>query len=189
MLRQGGAGTHVLALVDGLAKVLCHERDGSVTWLAFRGPGDLLGEVSVFNGTARTADVVALSPCTATVIEAERFRRFVDRRGLAMALMQQAQARQRESDLYRSELLTLPLVVRLARSLLRLSELAAPDGSSPTLSLTGLTQEEIAQVIGVTRNSAGSGLRLLREAGALETARRVVVIKNLGTLRRWAAMS
>ncbi|MFI1434812.1 cyclic nucleotide-binding domain-containing protein [Streptomyces lydicus] len=51
MLRQGSAGTYLLALTEGLAKVVCREPGGTVTWLAFRGPGDLLGEVSVFNGT------------------------------------------------------------------------------------------------------------------------------------------
>ncbi|RBL81798.1 Crp/Fnr family transcriptional regulator, partial [Streptomyces cavourensis] len=39
MLRQGSAGTHLLALTDGLAKVVCREPGGAVTWLAFRGPG------------------------------------------------------------------------------------------------------------------------------------------------------
>ncbi|WP_432093096.1 Crp/Fnr family transcriptional regulator [Streptomyces sp. bgisy100] len=187
MLRQGDPGTHLLALTDGLAKVVCREADGVTTWLAFRGPGDLLGEVSVFNGTTRTADVIALSPCTTIVLEAQRFRRFVEERGLVMALMRQTLARLRESDLHRTERLTLPLVVRLARSLVRLAELAEPvTGAAPEeLRLTGLTQEEIAQSIGVTRNAVISGLQQLRDTGAVETARRVVVIKDMAALRRW----
>ncbi|REK89969.1 Crp/Fnr family transcriptional regulator [Streptomyces inhibens] len=187
MLRQGSPGTHLLALTDGLAKVVCREPSGAVTWLAFRGPGDLLGEVSVFNGTSRTAEVVALTPCTAVVLEAQRFRRFVEQRGLVMDLMRQALSRLRESDVHRTELLTLPLVVRLARALLRLAELTAPAAEPDVVQLTGLSQEEIAQATGVTRNSVIAGLQRLRDAGAVETARRVIVIKDMKTLRHWAS--
>ncbi|MGC5345048.1 Crp/Fnr family transcriptional regulator [Streptomyces sp. AM 4-1-1] len=186
MLRQGSAGTHLLALTEGLAKVVCREPNGVVTWLAFRGPGDLLGEVSVFNGTPRTAEVVALTPCTAVVLEADRFRRFVEQRGLVMELMRQALSRLRESDAHRTELLTLPLVARLARALLRLAELTAPGTGPDVVRLTGLSQEEIAQAIGVTRNAVITGLHRLRESGAVETARRVIVIKDMEALRGWA---
>ncbi|MEU9565575.1 Crp/Fnr family transcriptional regulator [Streptomyces sp. NPDC048161] len=186
MLRQGSAGTHLLALTDGLAKVVCREPGGVVTWLAFRGPGDLLGEVSVFHGTPRTAEVVALTPCTAVVLEAERFRRFIEQRGLILDLMRQAFSRLRESDAHRTELLTLPLVTRLARALLRLVELTSPGGESEVVRLTGLSQEEIAQATGVTRNAVITGLRRLRESGAVETARRTIVIKDMRALRDWA---
>ena len=197
MLRQGDPGTHLLALTQGLAKVVSRDSDGVATLLAFRGPGDLLGEVAVFDGGTRIADVVALSPCSAVVLEAARFRVFVEQRGLVMALMRQSMARLKESDLLRAELLTLPLVVRLARTLVRLVELAgtvpgrqcAPTTVSlrtAPLRLTGLTQVELAQAIGVTRNAVGSGLKQLRASGAVETARREIVIRDLAKLRAWA---
>lgn len=66
MLRQGEPGTHVLALTEGLVKVVRSQEDGEATHLAFRGPGDLLGEVAVFvDEGERTADVIALRPCRA----------------------------------------------------------------------------------------------------------------------------
>ncbi|MGT2531171.1 Crp/Fnr family transcriptional regulator [Streptomyces nojiriensis] len=187
MLRQGSPGTHLLALTSGLAKVVCREPNGARTWLAFRGPGDLLGEVSVFNGTSRTADVVALTPCTAVVLDAQRFVRFVEERGLVMHLMRQALARMRESDIHRAELQTLPLVVRLARTLLRLAVLTDQRAESNAVRLMGLNQEEVAQAIGVTRNAVISGLGQLRAVGLVETARRVIVIRDVEALQRWAA--
>ncbi|MFD5556185.1 Crp/Fnr family transcriptional regulator [Streptomyces sp. NPDC127068] len=187
MLRQGTPGTHLLALTEGIAQVLRREESGVVTWLAFRGRGDLLGEASVFHGTERTAEVVALTPCTAVVLDALRFQRFVDERGLLLDLIRQAFSRLRESDAHRTELLTLPVVVRLARALLRLAELGGHTDGAGSVRLSGLAQEELAQAIGVTRNAAITGLQRLREAGAVETARRVIVVKDLGALRRWAA--
>ncbi|CAM2920094.1 Crp/Fnr family transcriptional regulator [Streptomyces albus] len=187
MLRQGDEGTHVLALTHGLAKVVTREPGGATTWLAFRGPGSLLGEVSLFNGTTRTADVVALTSCTTVVLEAQRFRRFVEERGLVLDLMRQTLDRLLESDLHRSELLTLPLPVRLARSLLRLAELAAPGDTLGPIRLTGLTQEEIAQAIGVSRNAVGTGLQELRETGVVQTARKAITLTDLEALRSLAA--
>lgn len=188
MLRQGEPGTRLLALVDGLVKVVRREENGETTLLAFRGPGDLLGEVAVFDHRTRIADVVALRPCRAMVLEAARFRAFVENRGLVMDLMQQTIARLRESDLRHAELQRLPLHTRLARSLVRLADLMGPAhaGTAP-LRLTGLTQEELAQAIGVTRNAVVGGLHELRRAGAVETGRRVITIRDMDTLRVWAA--
>jgi CRP-like cAMP-binding protein len=187
MLRQGDPGTHLLALTEGLVKVIRREESGETTLLAFRGPGDLLGEVAVFDEQARIADVVALRPCQAVVLEARSFQAFVERRGLVMELMRQSLARLRESDLRHAELMTLPLCARLARSLVRLADLTAPAqaGVAP-LRLTGLTQEELAQAIGVTRNAVIGGLQRLRRAGAVETARRSITILDMEALRLWA---
>jgi CRP-like cAMP-binding protein len=185
MLRQGDAGTHALALLDGLVKVVRHGRNGEVTLLAFRGPGDLLGEVAVFDGGPRMADVVALRPCRAMVLEANGLRALVTRQGMVSELMVQTLARLRESNLRQAEFQTLPLVTRLARALVRLTDLIAPTtpGSGTALRLTGLTQEELALAIGVTRNSVVGGLQRLREAGAVETGRRSVTIRSMEVLR------
>lgn len=201
MLRQGEPGSFVLALTDGLIKVVRREADGAETPLAFRGPGDLLGEVPLFDGCGlRTADVIALTRCTTTVLDARLFRRFVEERGLLAELMQQTFARLRESDDSRAELLTLPLATRLARTLLRLACLASSPSSpcppcssvhaqaplATPLRLSGLTQEELGRSIGVTRNAAVNGLRQLRACGAVRTERKAIVITDLTELRRWA---
>ncbi|MER5312129.1 Crp/Fnr family transcriptional regulator [Streptomyces sp. NPDC002773] len=189
ILRQGALGTHLLALTDGLVKVVRREESGESTLLAFRGPGDLLGEVAVFDHQVRIADVIALRPCKAVTLEAERFRAFVERRGLVMELMQQTLARLRESDLRHAELQRLSIPTRLARSLVRLADLMGPVPVSDDgpLRLTGLTQEELAQAIGVTRNAIVGSLHELRQAGAVDTARRVITIRDMDTLRSWAA--
>jgi CRP/FNR family transcriptional regulator, cyclic AMP receptor protein len=186
MLRQGDPGTHLLALTEGLVKVTRREESGETTLLAFRGPGDLLGEVAVFDNRARIADVVALRPCRAVVLEASRFQGFVERRGLMRELMRQTLGRLRESDLRHAELLTVPLCERLARSLVRLADLTTPPPTGVPLRLCGLTQEELAQAVGVTRNAVVGGLQRLRAVGAVETARRTITIRDMETLRLWA---
>ncbi|WP_258534439.1 Crp/Fnr family transcriptional regulator [Streptomyces sp. PT12] len=182
MLRQGTPGSYLLALTFGLAKVVQHRSDGIPLWLAFRGPGELLGEVSVLSKRQepRSADVIAVTRCETRVLDAARFRRFVAEHGLGDDLLQQAMDRTRESDEYRAELITLSMTVRLARTLLRLSALAR------SRQLTGLTQEELAQAVGGSRNGVAEGLQRLRNARAVETARKVITIVDIDTLRELA---
>ncbi len=182
MLRQGEPGTHLLALTAGLAKIVQHRPDGASLWLAFRGPGELLGEASVMSRRqeSRSADVVAVTRCVTRVLDADRFRRFVEERALGAELLQQAMDRTRESDEHRAELVTLPVRARLARTLLRLSALAG----SPQL--VGLTQEELAQAIGGSRNGVAEELQRLRSAGAVATARKVISITDARTLHTLA---
>lgn len=187
MLRQGDAGLHLLALTEGLVKVIRREENGETTLLAFRGVGDLLGEGTTFDSRQlRIADVIALRPCRAVVLEAGRFRAFVESRGLVTDVMRQTLARLRESDLRHAELMTLSLCTRLARTLVRLVHLTTPAAGNAPLLLTGLTQEELAQSIGVSRNAVVVGLQRLRDAGAVETARRAITIRDMNVLRAWA---
>ncbi|GAB2887784.1 Crp/Fnr family transcriptional regulator [Streptomyces mayteni] len=182
MLHQGTTGTHLLALTAGLAKVVQLRPDGTKLWLAFRGPGELLGEVSVLSTRQETrgADVIAVTRCVTRLLNATWFRPFVQTHGLGPDLLQQAMDRTRESDEYRAELVTLSVRARLARTLLRLSELA---GSTR---LVGLTQEELAQAVGGSRNGVAEGLQGLRAVGAVATGRKVISIIDRTTLKSWA---
>lgn len=185
MLSQGSRGTYLLVLTTGLAKVVQHRRDGTVLWLAFRGPGELLGEVSVLSRghQLRGADVVAVTPCVTHVLDAHRFRKFVEENDLHADLLDRALERTRESDEYRAELVTLPVPARLARTLRRLSTLAR------SRQLTGLTQEELAQAVGASRNSVTEALQDLREVGAVATARKVISVVDTRVLDEWADRS
>ncbi|MFC7623148.1 cyclic nucleotide-binding domain-containing protein [Microlunatus sp. GCM10028923] len=61
MLRQGDPGTHVLVLLSGVVKIVRFEADGRVRLLAFRGPGEVVGELAVQDDGSRLADVVAMT--------------------------------------------------------------------------------------------------------------------------------
>ncbi len=73
LLRQGEPATHVLALVAGRVKIARTSRDGDVLILAIRGPGEILGDISVFGGKDRSASVIAVDRCETRIIPSERF--------------------------------------------------------------------------------------------------------------------
>ena len=74
LVRQGTPGESFIIIVTGRARV---ERDGKT--LRELGPGDFLGEISIIDGSPRTATVTALDPIHAFVIQREGFLELIDR--------------------------------------------------------------------------------------------------------------
>ncbi|MFE3547704.1 Crp/Fnr family transcriptional regulator [Streptomyces kronopolitis] len=151
LLRQGSKGTHVLALVSGLVKVVRTDRDGRQRLLAFRGSGEILGEMALQRGGVRLADVWAMTECRASVVPAIDFQRFVRDYRLAYPLAVMAFNRLREQTEVRDG----AVHERLAMALLRLVEV------SGGLRSFSLTREDLAQHIDVGRKAVSKALERL----------------------------
>ncbi|WP_369212991.1 Crp/Fnr family transcriptional regulator [Streptomyces flavofungini] len=151
LLRQGERAAHVLVLVSGLVKVVRVDRDGRQRLLAFRGPGEILGEMALQCGAVRLAYVWAMSDCKAAVVPAEEFRRFVREHRLAYPLAVMASHRLREQ----TEVHDGAVHERLAVTLLRLVEI------SGGLHSFSLTREDLAQHIDVGRKAVSKALERL----------------------------
>lgn len=178
LMRQGDPGTFVLLLTSGLIKVWRVDPQGEELLLAVRGPGEVVGDFAVLDGTVRTASVTAMRPCITYVLPAERFRRIVGEHGLEHILMRHIIARIREGEDWRAEMAELPARELVTRILLRLA--AAVDGPSPLLDLS---QEDIANAAGLSRSAVAAELANLRQQGLLTTGRRRLVIHDVERLR------
>ncbi|MGY5124012.1 Crp/Fnr family transcriptional regulator [Streptomyces nigrescens] len=184
MLRQGESGTHVLAMLSGVAKVLRRERNGDLTLLAFRGPGELLGEVAVLDDDVRSASVETISSCTVGVIGKAEFLRFVVEHDLFPVLVRYAFTRMRESDEARGGGDTL---TRLVATLVGLADISGQTGgrSGEPLELA-LTRHELAQYLGISRNTISASLAEL-ESCDVQAGRKRIVLGDLTALRRMVA--
>ncbi|MET9292273.1 Crp/Fnr family transcriptional regulator [Streptomyces sp. NPDC003077] len=184
LLRQDEPGTHVLAVLSGVAKVVRTERDGKRNLLAFRGPGELLGEVAVLAGGGRLASVETLARCKVGVMSKADFARFIAAHDLSPVLVRYALARLRESDQARRGGDVLP---RLAATLVRLADLSSRPGTCPTGPLElALTRDELAQHLRTSRNTVTAKLAEL-ESCRVHARRLRIVINDLPALRRAAA--
>ncbi|GHH39032.1 Crp/Fnr family transcriptional regulator [Streptomyces candidus] len=151
MLRQGDEGTQVLALVEGMVKVVRTDRDGRQRLLAFRGRGDILGEMALEGAGVRMASVWAMINCKAALIPGQEFRRLVDNHRLGYPLAVMASRRLREQ----TEIHDGAVHQRLAVALLRLIEVSEGQRTFD------LTREELAQHIGVGRKAVSKALERL----------------------------
>ncbi|MFJ7152391.1 Crp/Fnr family transcriptional regulator [Streptomyces sp. NPDC100445] len=182
LLRQGEPGTHVLAVVTGVAKVIRRERNGDLSLLAFRGPGELLGEVAVLDDGVRSANVEAISRCVVGVMAKADFLAFVDRHGLFPVLVRYALARLRESDEARGGG---DVRTRLAAALVHLIDISgssrAPHGTSGPVELA-LTRHELAQHLKASRNTVTAALTDLASCG-VRVGRKRITVTDLPALR------
>ncbi|AEW95319.1 transcriptional regulator [Streptantibioticus cattleyicolor NRRL 8057 = DSM 46488] len=184
LLRQGQPGTHVLVLRGGVAKVIRHERDGGLTLLAFRGPGELLGEVAVLDDGVRSASVRTISHCSVGVMSKADFLRFVTEHSLFPVLVRYALTKLRESDLARGGG---DVPTRLAAALAYLADICEPSTPSPGQPLElALTRDELAQYLATSRNTITAALCQL-EPFQVRAGRKRIVIEDLPALRRAAA--
>ncbi|MFZ4184648.1 Crp/Fnr family transcriptional regulator [Streptomyces pseudogriseolus] len=182
LLRQGEAGTHVLAVVTGVAKVIRQERNGDLSLLAFRGPGELLGEVAVLDDGVRSANVESISQCVVGVLGKAEFLTFVSKHGLFPVLVRYALTRLRESDEARGGG---DVRARLAAALVHLIDISghphcAP-GAGGSVELA-LTRHELAQHLGTSRNTVTAALNDLASCG-VRAGRRRIVVDDLPALR------
>lgn len=77
ILRQGNPGVGLFIIVSGSVKVQKEQRDGSVYAIAEHRSGDVLGEMSVLDGAARSASVIALEDTRTLVLPSWAFNAFL----------------------------------------------------------------------------------------------------------------
>ncbi|MDX6637445.1 MAG: hypothetical protein QOJ01_956, partial [Solirubrobacterales bacterium] len=154
LFHQGGSSDRVVVLLKGRVKVSTLTEDGKEIVLAFRGPGDLLGELSALDGGPRSATVEAIEPLEALAIPASDFRSFLIRHPeVALLLLQTLSHRLRDADRMRVEYGAHDTVGRVAARLVELAErYGEPVANGLRIGLP-LSQEELAGWIGSSREA------------------------------------
>jgi len=180
LLRQGTPGTYVLALAEGRVMVSRVSASGEELIVAIGDPGEILGDMTVLDRAPRSATVTALIPCTVHVLSSEQFQVLIRRHDAADAVARHAFARVRAAEQARFEISALPVAQRLACALVRLTADGSADG-------IGLSQDQLARLIGASRNAVVAALARLRNQGIIATSRRRLVIRDPGALRAISA--
>jgi len=188
LLRHGDPASHVLLITEGWVKITITASSGYEAILAIRGSGDVFGEVAVLDGRTRSANVWALEETRAVLLTAERFVTALhERPAIAIALVVHVADRLRRADNRRLEQAAHSSTERVAAFLLRLADQHGDLASDGVEIAVHLSQQEIAGVIGASREAVARALRLLRDRGVVVTRRRKLVILELSVLSAIAA--
>lgn len=176
IMTQGALEDFVLALVGGWTTVSADSDNGRTVIFGLCGPYDLVGELAVFDGRPRSANVTALTAVSAQLLTRSQFLSFLRQHPHAYEVVLRGMAlRLRAADEHSQDLATLPVLRRLARLLLDV------DSKEPRAAAAArLTQNELAAAIGATRESVAKALADLRSREVLRMLdRRIVVIDRL----------
>lgn len=181
-----GADDHrLLAIVDGICKVVNSTNDGRESLATVRGPGEILGEVAALTGAARSSSVVALSPGEVVTITCAEFDRWLDHEpgaGRRLATM----LAERLVETTRFGIGAQQRVdVRLADRILFLADrFGTADGNGAVELRTSLTHEDLAAWVGATRAVTTRALGSLRDRGHLDFGRGWIRVTDQRGLRR-----
>ncbi len=161
---KGDPGDSLYGVRRGQVRVETGLPTGERLTIEVFGPGDLFGEIAVLDGRPRTADAVAAEDAELFVLPRAEFLAHLEHEPrLAIRLIELLCGRLRSTNERTEDMLFLPLPARLAR---RLSTLAQDFGAE-----LQITQDELAGLVGVTRESVNRQLREWRESGIVKLRR------------------
>jgi CRP/FNR family cyclic AMP-dependent transcriptional regulator len=154
---KGDPGNSLVAVISGTVKISISSPDGRTAILNLIGPGEIFGEVALLDGHARTADATANTNCEIFVIDRREFLPFVrSQPALAMKFIELLCARLRWTSDQVEQVILQDLPGRLASALIRLTERHKPAQGGRTIAVT---QQEISEMVGMTRESINKQLR------------------------------
>jgi CRP-like cAMP-binding protein len=176
---KGDAGDCVYAIARGRIAIETVSEDGKIALLNFLGPGDLLGEIAAVDGNERTAGARSLTAATLVRIERSDFMGFLERHPkAARKVMELLCSRLRWTSAVIEDLTFLAVPQRLAKRLLALSRQYGVDVGSGTKIAEPVSQESLAQMLGVTREFVNRCLRYLQDRGAIRYEQGHIVITD-----------
>ena len=177
LFHEGDPARHVFVVTEGIIKIQKVSESGRVSVLGFREAGCLIGEQSALDGEPTIASAVALIDSVAVVVPAPRFLEMLSASaGLATALLQQMNRRLRQSARLLHDVSTADAVTRVANRLVDLTADSTAPRAVPTRLQLPVSQQDLAEWAGLSREAVVRALRVLRDEGIIETGRLKVVV-------------
>jgi CRP-like cAMP-binding protein len=186
VFREGDQSDTCYVVREGLARAVRSHGDGRTITLATFGPGDIFGELAMFDNEKRSASVEALEPTEAIAILGGDMRRLLrEHPDIAVKLIAAIARRLRETNerLARQSFQTVQS--RVAAVLAQLVEAARAEGAPDGDVLITVTQAEVAQLAGSSRESASRFLAVLERAGIISQGRGRLVVHDPDALARY----
>lgn len=183
---QGDDGDRLVIVVSGLVKIVLTSAQGDEVVLNTLGRYESVGELAILDGSPRSAAVVAVEPATVLMLSRPMLIETMGRHPAVLdAVLCALGALVRRLTEQTGDLIFLDLGGRLAKLLLQLGQNCSPTEGGVVLDL-GLSQSDLAAMVGATRQAVNRVLQLLAARGLISVDGRVIVLRDLPGLRRRA---
>jgi CRP/FNR family transcriptional regulator/CRP/FNR family cyclic AMP-dependent transcriptional regulator len=178
-------GTMLFIIRRGRVKISLQNEDGSEVTLALFGPGDFFGEMSLLDDLPRSATATALEATEVVTLGREQFLAAVEQHPqIAAQVMAALSWRLRNADQMIEDIITRDISARLARKLVELGEQHGTPVTDGIEVSAHLTQQDLASMVGATRESVNKVLRAYIVRGWVTVDGHRMVIHNMEELRR-----
>ena len=184
---QDDVGDRLIVIGKGSVKVLVSSERGDEIVLTSAGVGEILGELAVLDGSRRSASVVALEDTTVLGLDrAIAVQLMATEPAVLDAVLRSLAGLVRRLTEQTADLVFLDLGGRLAKLLLSLvHDTGRTD--DPAVLNNGLSQSDLAAMVGATRPAVNRALQLLASRGLITIDGQIITLRDLPGLRRRAA--
>ncbi len=179
----GDIGRSMMAVITGRVKLSRTVRGGKEVILNIAGPGDIFGEIALLDELERTADAATLEDTNVLVIERRDFLPILeDNAKLCIQILRLVCSRLRRTTDQLGETLYLTRSARLAKALLRLAREHGVESVDGTQIPVKLSQRDLGNIIGLTRESLNKQLGVWRDGRILTFDDGKITICDIETL-------
>ena len=187
LFNEGDEGNQLYVVTDGKIKLGRTSPDGRENLLAILGPGQMFGELSLFDPGPRSATATAVTDCSMKALGHDALLPLVGQHpDVARALLHQLAARLRRTNEVVGDLVFSDVPGRVAKALLDLASRFGRRADDGIHVNHDLTQEELAQLVGASRETVNKALADFAARGWLRLEPRSVVITDLERLQKRA---
>ena len=156
---EGDPGDQLYAVLSGKVKLGRTAADGRENMIAIMGPGDVFGEMALFDPSPRSTNAVAVSETRLAAIKHESFKRAQQQDpSISDQVIKTLARRLRHSNEALADLVFSDVPGRLAKALLDLADRFGRPATDGILVAHELTQEELAQLVGASRETVNKAL-------------------------------
>ena len=185
LFHEGDSEDRLYVVVSGKIKLGRSGSAGRENLLAVLGPGQMFGELSVFDPGPRSTTATAVTACEIRTLEHEELMGWLTGRPeVAQGLLGQMAARLRRANDVVADLVFSDVPGRVAKQLLELAKRFGDRGEDGVHVHHDLTQEELAQLVGASRETVNKALADFASRGWLRLEPRSVVLVDVERLRR-----
>ena len=187
VFHEGQPGDSLYIVLGGKIKLGRRTADGRENLVAVMGPSDQFGELSLFDPGPRTATAVAVTDARLARMSKQALRTWINERPeIAEQLLRVLARRLRRTNDSVADLIFTDVPGRVAKALLQMADRFGSRESDGLRVKHDLTQEELAQLVGASRETVNKALADFVHRGWIQLQGKSVVILDEERLRRRA---
>jgi len=165
---KGDEGTALYIVKNGTIKIVLPSIEGEEIIVTMFSEGDFFGEMALLDGEPRSADAVAIEPSEVFILSRNNFLAFLQSNINAVeSILSLLSKRLRRTDGMLEDTCFLNVSARLIKKLIELAKSHGQQKDNKILIDLSLTQKELGDMVGATRESINKELKSLREQGLI----------------------
>ena len=185
LFKEGDDGEHLYVIIDGKLKLGTSSGDGRENLLSILGPGEMFGELSLFDPGPRTSTATAVTDAKLLSLSHEKVIPWLKQNPeVSLQLLTRLSQRLRRTNEAVGDLVFSDVPGRVAKALIDLGERFGKTGAEGLLVNHDLTQEELAQLVGASRETVNKALADFAGRGWLKLDGRSVLITDIERLSK-----